>query len=280
MVSNLIKLFTNNFNYFLLCISIISIGLKCKIFSKVQYPFVALLFFFLRFFLIIELNVMRQGLALSFLIIAIYFLYRNKKIESFFFMCIATTIHISSAVFILAFIVKDLNWNVKRLAVCFTFCIIFRLYLLIPIIDMFSSFAGVGGTFLVKGTRYLLQSTSPSIANMLFSTLKILIPAICMYLLGLDEKNTFYFNMYIVGCMFHIILLGMNTIAYRMALIFYSTEGMVISQSIKHRNLKTIILITIIFLLDFITFYNGLDSSLTAIPYKNYWFIDPNIVIE
>ena len=114
-ISDIIKVFTNNFNYFLLCIAILSLGIKCKVFSKLDYPFIALLLFFLRFFVFFELNGMRQGLATSFIILALYLLYKKQTILSFFVMCIAMTIHISSGVFILAYFMKDIKWNIKKI---------------------------------------------------------------------------------------------------------------------------------------------------------------------
>lgn len=275
-ISDIIKVFTKNFNYFLVCIAILSIGVKNKILLKVRYPFIALLMFFLRFFVFFELNVIRQGLATAFLLVAIYFLTKENKTKAFIFMLLASTLHISSIVFILAFFVTKIHWDLKKITIYSIIFIFFRLYILVPLIDFFSFLGGKGNDFIVKGTKYLLQSSTPSMSGTVLSVIRILLPVLCIYFLGIDKRNKIYFNLFITGAFINIAFMGMDTIAYRVAMIFYSTEGLAVSESIKQRNLKTIILLGIIFILNFISFYKSIEASSFAIPYTNYLFVDPN----
>ena len=277
-ISAVIRNFTDNFNYFLVCIAILSLGVKSKVLAKNAYPFVALLIVFLRYFVFFELNGMRQGLATAFIMVSLYALYRKKTIMAFCAMIVAATIHVSSLAFLLAFFMKNIAWTRKKLVAGVALLIVFRLYLLVPLIDTFSFLAGTGSDFVVKGTKYLLQSTVPSMSGMAISVMRILLPALCIYTLGLTERNKFFFNVFLIGAFFNIAFLGMDTISYRIAMVFYASEGIAMSQSIRKQDIKTMVAIVVVILLNLISFYGGLSNSENAIPYRNYLFENPATV--
>ncbi|MBQ7158830.1 MAG: EpsG family protein [Treponema sp.] len=278
LISSFIRLFTHNFNYFLVCIAVLSLGIKSKVLAKMQYPFIALLILFLRYFVFFELNGMRQGLATAFILIAMYLLYRQKKAASFAVMCIATSIHLSSAAFLLAFIMKDYKWTPKKLLFCIVAILVFRLWLLVPLIETFSFLVGAGGTFVVKASKYLLANAVPSMSGMAVSVVRIIFPVLCVYFLGITEKNRFFFNIFIIGAFFNIAFIGLDTLSYRIAMVFYACEGIAVSQSIRRHNVKTLALVGIVIMLNFLSFYSGLAQSDTAIPYRNYLDENPATV--
>ena len=74
-----IHIFFKNYGVYCFIVAIISMGIKGKYFGKLKYPFIALLCYYLRFYVLFELNAIRQGMAMAFVIIAIYYLIKETK---------------------------------------------------------------------------------------------------------------------------------------------------------------------------------------------------------
>lgn len=277
--SGIIKVITQNFNYFLVSIALFFLGLKCHIFEKFKHPFLAMTVYFLKFFVLLELNVVRQGIAITFILYAIFFLKNGKICLAALFVFIASSFHLSSIIFLVIFPLRKMKWNIKKILFCILGFVIFRVFVLSVLINLLSPLIGMfSGSFLANGLKYIFANSIPS-SSILISIIRLLIPSICIYNLLKNTDDLFYFNVYFIGVWINIIFMGMDTIGYRLALIFYSSESFALSQGLK-KNYKSLCFIIPIIILDVISFFSILKGSGSAIPYRCFWFIDPNSIIQ
>lgn len=88
--------------------------------SLSPYRFTSLLIFYSLFFITFELHIIRQGIAIGFVLLAIQAYKKDQKIYMLLLMTCATLFHYSSMVFILIFLLA-LFWEKTRLPSIFLF---------------------------------------------------------------------------------------------------------------------------------------------------------------
>ena len=92
LFNSIVYTFFKNYGVYCLIVAIVSMGGKGKFFFKLKYPFIALLCYYLRFYVLFELNAIRQGMAMTIVNIAIYYLI-NSDIKKYIFFVLNSYIH-------------------------------------------------------------------------------------------------------------------------------------------------------------------------------------------
>ena len=275
----IIHSFSSNFGIYCLIVAIISMGLKGKFLYELEYPFVALLCYYLRFYVLFELNAIRQGLAMTFVIIAIYYLKKNSIKRYIFFVVVATLFHAASIIALLGIIVKKINFKFKYIIIIYVACIVFRLLFFDTFISKFSPYINtvVGSTNnLIRGMQYIINSGDKMQEMNYFSLARVVIPGIGLYFIS-DKEDHMYFNLYYIGSILNLMFWGLDTIAFRIPAVFYIYEAYILNDAlVKYKLFGTKMkdwIFTICFLCiafcDIWTFITYLTESRTLVPYRS-----------
>lgn len=92
----LLCIISSNYHLFLLLMSFLGVGLKCYvIWKECNYRYLMIFFYFCYIFLGYDMGVMRQGVAMSFMLIAMFELRKKRLITFFVFSAIAILFHSS-----------------------------------------------------------------------------------------------------------------------------------------------------------------------------------------
>lgn len=287
-----VRIFTKDYNIFVLLIAVVSLGIKLHVFEKFKYCFVVLLLYFLRYYILFELNAIRQGLAVSFVLLAIYYLTQNNKKQFLIYVSIASLLHASSIFALVALVIKEKKINFRIVISICLGAIIGRLFLIEKLLLLggnYTSFVFNSSNNLINGTKYVLYNNHISEVD-LMSILRVIIPVICLYVLqsriGKYEtsekakKYYFLFKIYIIGASINLLFLGYDTIGYRLASIFYCVECLLIGYSLERKraysinriNVKNLFCYCTLIACDLWSFTGIMMSSETLIPYKTFLF--------
>lgn len=108
LFAEFIKYIGGNFHLFLFLFFFISFFLKLYAFREVSsYPLLSICIYSSFWFLVYDMNGIRQGIALGFVALSYYYLIDNKKSKFFLFMTGAILFHYSSLIFLpIIFIIK------------------------------------------------------------------------------------------------------------------------------------------------------------------------------
>lgn len=279
----IIRLFTKDYGVYCLIVAIISMGIKGKIFSKWKYPFVILLCYYLRFYVLFELNVIRQGIAMGFVIFAIYSLKSNNLKKYFVFLGIGFLFHSSSICGLVALILRNKKFKLKHVVFIYLLCVIFRLFLFdsaITSLGKYIPYVISSTNNLIRGTQYIINSGDKMQEMNYFSLARVIIPGVCLYFISDTEDNRLFYNLYFVGSILNLMFWGLDTISFRMPAIFYIFECFMLSNALSSYQLFgrkkkdwvfTICLMCIAFC-DVWTFISYLSDSITLVPYKSILF--------
>lgn len=290
VLMRLTKVVTNNFNCFVLLVAIISIGIKCKIFAKCKYCFVVLLIYYLRYYILFELNAIRQGLAVTFVLIAIYKLINNDKKGYIVFSLIAVMFHVSSVVVLGAWFIGNKRCTIKEIIIMCGGAMGLRIFVVEKLLSMggkYVSFVFNSSNNLINGTKYILYNNHVETVSVV-GILRVLIPVICLYLLQTEEgsysnnpklnKYNLLFKLYLLGATINLLFLGYDTIGYRLASVFYCIEGLLVGFSLERKQLYSFNRVNIVNLLCYITliacdlwsFIGLMNTSDSLIPYRSF----------
>lgn len=104
------------FEFYLLILGALSLGISAKIILKIENKNVLKLYsiFILIYFMSGAINIIRQFLACSLYLSAIYSLSEKSKIKSILKVILATLIHYSSILLLLVFPFIKKNWSLKK----------------------------------------------------------------------------------------------------------------------------------------------------------------------
>ena len=128
LFAEFIKYVGGNFHLFLFLFFFISLSLKVYAFRKVSlYPLLSICIYSSFWFLVYDMNGIRQGLALGFIALSYYFLSVNKKWYFYLSLLGATLFHYSALIFLpIIFIIKKkctnlIFWIVLGIVVAFAY---------------------------------------------------------------------------------------------------------------------------------------------------------------
>lgn len=130
------QLFPNNYTALLFVNALLAIGIKAGFlrFNFKEGAFISLLFYFCYY--IADITAVRQFVAISLCCLSVYFIQRNFFFIFLLFVLLASTIHISCVVFLLAFPIYHKRFSNKSL---YSFLIISFLLGFFNLIDLFIS---------------------------------------------------------------------------------------------------------------------------------------------
>lgn len=284
LLNKIIYIMTHNFNFFCLVVAIISIGLKGWIFSKMKYPFTVLLCYYLRFYVLFELNAIRQGLAITFILLAYMSFDKNDIKKYVMFSIVAILFHSSAVVVLFVPIVKKTNLNAYKILKIYIIAVIFRMFLFeqaITFLQQFSLFINGSSNGIIKGTQYIINSGDKMQSFGMLNYVRIIIPGFALYYLQKKSNKQFFFNVYFLGSIINIMFLGLDTIGFRLASNFYVIECMILSEvisinvgmfQIRKFKWKQAACFGIVAFCDVWSFIAILISSDTLVPYATFIF--------
>lgn len=284
LLNKIVYSLTHNFNIFCIIVAILSMGLKGWIFDKMKYPFTMLLCYYLRFYVLFELNAIRQGLAITFIILA-YMSFDKKQIKKYIlFSIIAILFHSSAVIVLLTPLVYRLKLSAKWIMIVYVLAIVFRLAFFdraITYLQQFSSIINGSSNGVIRGTQYIINSGDKMQPVGITNYVRIILPGISLYYLQKNIKKEWYYNLYFIGSIMNIMFLGLDTIGFRLASNFYVVECLILSAVLsantgilKFRKFKwkQATFLGIVAFCDIWSFIATLASSTTLIPYTTFFF--------
>lgn len=281
--NTIVRLFTKDYGIYCVIVAIFSIGIKGKFFSKLKYPFVILLCYYLRFYVLFELNAIRQGIAMAFVIVAIYSLKNDNLKKYFVFLGIGLLFHSASICGLFALFLRNRKFKFKQIVFVYFLCVIFRLFLFDTVISSLGKYIPYvlsSTNNLIHGAQYIINSGDKMQEMNYFALARVIIPGVCLYFMSDTEENKLYYNLYFFGSILNLLFWGLDTIAFRIPATFYIFEGFILSNAIFNNKLFgkrkkdwvfTICLMCVAFC-DVWTFISYLTDSATLVPYKSILF--------
>lgn len=264
-----IKKIWDNFSFFIFCWAFISMFTKYNFFKCLKNPQLGYFIFFCFFYINLEWNILRQGLAISFLLLSINFVEKKKFLPFLFFVGLATSIHISSIIFLPVFFINNRSLSLKRIFYITVILLFIKYFVLNYFIDAFIGILHrvTGGALFIYTQRiegYLKLTTNKRIT---FGFVRRFIIILFYFILsGKKKDKNLYLNIYFVGFIIYTLFMGNEVLSTRISLPYeVSMVGLFGNISFcKRINLNYIFLtFTVLCLLIFIVMIRGGN----AIPY-------------
>lgn len=258
-----------SFNLFVFFIAFTSIVLKLIYFNSLKSPFFALFLYLAIFYVNLEFNIIRQGLAIA---VSFFAVEQGRKKNFFKFLCLlllASSIHISAFVlfFFYPFLSKDYVVNKSMLLCFFIFVVFFRVFLLnIFIIKIIGPIASkVSSIPLLQQVLSYFVMPDFKISLGLIRRLFLL----AVFLLLTDTKIiNLYGILYCIGVALYVLFMGVDVVAHRFSLGFDVFCIPLFSYSSFKLTKKRLIILTLFVGVLFILYWSPLPGY--VYPYKTY----------
>jgi hypothetical protein len=268
---------SQEFNHFITICSFFFIGIKVLLFYKHNQSLLALTIYFLLFFIIFDLNAMRQGIAIAWLFLAGYSLSRDNIHRYFIYTIIATFIHISSMLFFLILFINKKSFTLKKICVVLLCTLVFRFFLFEYIFNILISILNIFPISFLGRIPLLLTRYFNNDIKITFS-IGMLRKIIFLFLLFSLNRNkniqNIYFNIYMLNVIFSILLSGIGTVGYRISLGLESFLPFALVTCLKKFSWKEFYIISLILLSSFGVYLLSLLNSESVIPYKTYLLVN------
>lgn len=244
-----------------------------------------MLSYYLRYYILFELNGIRQGLSLAIVMVAVTKLVDDQKKSFVILTLIASTIHISSVFILLALI---LDKKTLKLPVLIGMCVaatLFRLYFLDDVMSLgtiLNSTILNSENHLINGAKYVFNGAFVR-TDILLPIIRSIIQIFCFYWLRTKdiyrEKYNVLFNIYLIGCLLNISFVGLDTISYRLAATFCCVECLLLGYStqsesqldLRHVKIKKMFSYIAIVACNLWSFIGVMNTSKTLIPYRVFF---------
>jgi hypothetical protein len=268
------QLFSNSFNGFVFFIAVLSIALKTLYFSKLKHSFLGAAIYVSLFYIALEYNTIRQGLALSILLFSADFAIQRKRLPFIISVLIASCLHTSSMIFIFAYFICGQNSiiTIKKTAYIIVCALCVRLFLFSHMVDSLLQIIGMLNIpeLRLAQLRIYLHAQSESIFTIGFFR-RIVILALFIFLNNKRRINNRYFPLYLWSCFIYILFMGANPALIRVSSVFeFAMIPMFADTKLKfgYREAYIILCLAAILLFLYITaLTNG-----NAIPYCAWLF--------
>jgi hypothetical protein len=222
------------------------------------------------FYINLEYNVIRQGLAISFLSLSVISLQKRNIFKYFLFVGIASTIHISSLLFIPVYFLAQKRLPIGTIFFLIFLVLIIRIYFLSLglsiLVEIFDKFNKQIFTAFTKRLMIYLTLKPDDIISLGF--IRRLVFVIFFVYVNSQKRIA---NIYFAGYIIYILFMGNEILATRMSLPFEFFMIPLFANSFNQFTMKrfyTIGMLSFILLLLYITtLRNG-----NAIPYESYLF--------
>jgi hypothetical protein len=281
-LNNCIKIFTKNFNVFIFIIAAISIFMKHQYIKKQKNYFNGMMIYYLYFYLMLEFNVIRQGIALGILLFALSYLEKkNWKIFSIL-VGIATLFHISSIIFFVFYpfyITKDKVFKLWKIFLSFGIGLGISYFNLInkialKIVEGMIGIKIISDEILMRAKIYLIHENNGNFIT-IGGCRRVVLLMILIFLLK-ETKNIKlkkYIKLYYYGCLIFFIFSRNIVISNRIGLIFDVMLIPIFSNLFYYYKPKIKILKLIIFCISILLGYGVISTTLINgkfLPYKTY----------
>ena len=261
------------FNLYITCTAIIFTGIKVFLFSKTKHPFVTLAIYVAIFMVMNELNAIRQGIALSWLMIGTALLNKGYFKAFILSVFIACCFHLSSILFFIVLPLYKLSINSEKQYVVLLFAAFVLRFVFfgtfIQFVQLAFSFVpGVSARLISKLLRYFTDISSFELSIGLIR--KILVFGFILYRGKKQAINNIYTKICFLSTIISISFCGIAVIGYRLPLIFDVFSIFALSDSIKWNTAKNFIILLLILFISAGTYFQTLKVSDTAVPYRTY----------
>ena len=290
LLMRMVKFIYNDYNFFLIVFSVITLGLKYISFRKYKFCFSVLLIYYVRFFVQFDLNAIRQGLAISVVFFALEQLKDDNLKNYIILVVIAATIHNAVLILLVFPLLKKMNLTIAKVVIGLGVAVIFRLYFLDKLILIFRKyiqFVFSSDISVISKLQYILNNDSSN-AFALLPYIRIILPTLCLFYLTRETANAFFFKAYYIGGIINIAFFGLDTVGFRLAAYFLVAEILIIGDLYNtvipvqdglstlrrvERKVdvgKLLALLMVIFC-DMWTFFALLGSSKTLVPFQTFF---------
>lgn len=244
-----------SFHSFLFFMSILGVGIKCAVIWKYcTYKYALLLFYFCNIYLGYDMGVMRQGVAMSFMLVALFQL-KNKKHSGFALATFISVLFHSSGFLLVPLLLWELllnkqtiKWIITGIAI-----VLSGINNFLPIIDKVANKFGIATVvFRLEVYKDVLNQGS-----YLSTSLRWLIVLLLLYVLYkqyciTDDKSLFSLNAYWYGCIIAILTRGIGFISGRGTVVFFYFSCFAIEDILKTKKNKDF---SVILLSVFVAYY-------------------------
>jgi len=212
------RFISENYNSFVFVTAVLFVSLKCAVFSKLRNPFFALFIYLANFYILLEYNAIRAGIASGFILWAAWCAIQQKKRRSILFFVTACSFHISSVIFLPCYflIYKKYALKIKTvitLIVCF---LVFRLVLFdsfISAVQMIAEKVSLVSLGIALG--YIKNDTGLALQAGLARRFVIL--ALFIILNNKKRIENIWFNLYFASVLIYIVFLGSDIVQTRLS---------------------------------------------------------------
>ena len=268
------KRFSLSFNWFVFFIASLSISIKFFSFRKIGLSFFALFIYYSLYYINFEYNIIRQGLAASFLLIASNYIEKKDWKKYLLFVAIASSMHLSSLLFLPVYFIALKPIKIKSVVGIIFLLAIIRIFLFSAMttlmLDVLEANSGsVLYRYIGKAMRYLEMDMKSSIDIGFIRRFVIII--LFVLINGRLKINNIYFNIYLYGYMFYILFMGNAVLSNRASASFEFFIVPMFASALKGKYIsyKTIhiyaVLAVIMLMLFITTLLNG-----NAVPYQTF----------
>lgn len=279
----IICLISKNFHIVLLVYAILGVGVKCYVINKVcRYKYLALFFYFTYYFLYFDMGVIRQGVAMSFMMLALTALNDNHNARFCIYIAVGSVFHIT-AVLLLPFIfVKGIEIKMKYLYAASFLCLIVGILcsdMLISFLSGISWSSRILFMFNAYGTIDSGRFTTTIIKGILFLSVLYYVSRYVDSKFGESYLKCYWYGV-ILMCMLSI----MPVLAYRGTQFFAWEKHFFIDSVLsdtksmqKSEKIAVALMLLMFIAWSFYTMYETLPGSITNnfqsfLPYKSILF--------
>ena len=263
--------------FFFLNMGIIPLFVNYFLIKKISSNrLLSLFFLFLIHFFTAFGDAIRQNMAASFFLLAIYFYKDKKRVKTFFFLILSFFSHYSTILILPIFLLSKIKWNTKKYI--FMFFVVFILAFFANIFFYYLSYLDFNNILFLKFQRYLFAYNVDYIyINELHLILHkainffpyfgvIFINLILLKVRFSDIMSKLILNFSIASSLIStaFISVGAMTLGTRVLVTFsYGVYLLLLKENLKKGTMLIIILYYIIFNFIYILYYSGIQNPMS-----------------
>ena len=269
-----------DFNGFIFLMALLAVSIKVKFISRyAAIPIFSLLLYYSRIFIISDFGQIRQGLALSLILISYRYILDRRFWRFLLLVLTATFIHAAAVLFLPVYFIALKKGRPVLL--------VLLVLLAIPLaaIDLKSIIIGLFANLLPPSisSKLLFYSMTEQFLGLTFSIFLrggIIMLCLSVFWKKIEENKNYLliFNIYYIGYIFYLVLNSLPQLGGRGSLYFQQFELLlfpILLTLIKNRLLQLLMLLFFVFYA-----YWGLNTTITSqdafIPYKHIFEDDFN----
>lgn len=258
----------DNFSFFIFLVAFLSIFIKCIYFSKLKNPFFAVVIYVCLYYFPLDFNVIRQGLASSFIYFAVEEGKKKNLLGYLLFLFAAFSFHYTSIIFLVLYPIcrRKMTFKLRNLFFIFIIFLILRMSVIPLLFDFFRNVivSKTSSPVIMQLVNYFWLSDFHFSLN--FWRRLVFIIA---YLLIFGTKNAnCYFVFYLFSFIISTVLTGNDIFSYRLSAWFdiFSIPLFCSRRIFLTRKNATV---TVCFILVLIVLFFA--SMKDALPYQTSW---------